>query len=1032
MQALEDEIAAIKRGRGGSIVTVHDGRFVRREGPFFVYVFSTESPLIVMDDAPAEVEIDGQRFSGQIVSVQGSEVAVGIENDCGKSIAEARLITNLWYLLEALRKRYEEVLAGKRNLDTRLPQKAFGFTAAQIGREEGQLNLPPSEKPPDADQQEAIRKALASDVSFIWGPPGTGKTTTISFLLAALVNRGLRVLMVSHTNVATNNAIAGVVKLLEHSADYQNGKFIRFGSVGESDLPDKFPMVIPDKAAEVLGHHLRERIAQLQTELATAQKEFSYIKEILLQLSQAEDARRKADELQINVQRAEQEIENLQQKEQEASVRLQAAQEKLATAQASGRIKRLFLGLDPAKSQAEVGRIQSELAIAQKSVGVSIQRQKQISDAASQGVALANQLATDARRQLEAHQVTPQTLLEYAARWSAETDRLNNEIRAAEQELEAIRDRVLRDARIVATTLTKATITKQLDEQQFDALVIDEASMAPMPSLYFAVGRASQKVVIVGDFRQLPPISVGETEMTRKWLARDIFSQAGIERAVNEGRDEPRLTRLSDQYRMHPHISAVSNKVFYDGKQRDRIDSQTLNHMKHFLEGSKVGKAPLVLYDTSTTNPWSSHLEEGGRYNLYSAVLTAELARRVALTTGFDSVGVTTPYKHQMRLIRRLLEDKEPQLKHLNVANVHRFQGLEKDVIIFDIAEGPMPRYRPAQLVAENNPGDLSSDAAKLINVAITRPKIQLVVVANVDYLLSELSSNRLLSRVLLELRSHAEVIDSQDVIDTYFCEDFEQWASLLDPRDDKIDPNESTLYTERNFYAAFFADLRKAASEIIVVSPFLTAKRAEQFFNLFRSKVAEGIEVRVFTKPLREQRGDMFRQAEMVFDALKNIGVQVVERGGLHQKFAFIDRQIGWEGSLNILSQSEGQSQEHMRRLPFAGTCEELIDLHKLGSDTEVAPGTRRPIQTDRKCKKCGATMVLVRGPHSVFVGCMDYPKCDNRYPIRRGDSIVTDVTCMGKTGVSCEKSMVAVLGRFGVYLKCSDAICRATRNIP
>ncbi len=102
-QALAEEIEAIKQGKGGSIITVYDGAFIRREGPFFVYIFSTESPLIVMDDAPAEVEVGGERFSGQIVSVQGSEVAVGIEHDFGPSIAEARLITNLWYLMEALR-----------------------------------------------------------------------------------------------------------------------------------------------------------------------------------------------------------------------------------------------------------------------------------------------------------------------------------------------------------------------------------------------------------------------------------------------------------------------------------------------------------------------------------------------------------------------------------------------------------------------------------------------------------------------------------------------------------------------------------------------------------------------------------------------------------------------------------------------------------------------------------------------------------------------------------------------------------------
>jgi hypothetical protein len=156
----------------------------------------------------------------------------------------------------------------------------------------------------------------------------------------------------------------------------------------------------------------------------------------------------------------------------------------------------------------------------------------------------------------------------------------------------------------------------------------------------------------------------------------------------------------------------------------------------------------------------------------------------------------------------------------------------------------------------------------------------------------------------------------------------------LLDPRGDGIDPSLSTLYTERSFYAAFFADLRKATSEIIIVSPFLAVNRAEQFFNLFRSKIAGGIEVRVFTKTLREQQGDMFRQAKIVIDALKNIGVQVVERVGLHEKFAFVDRSIAWEGSANPLSQREGQSTEHMRRLQFAKTCEELIDLHNFDNE--------------------------------------------------------------------------------------------------
>src|SRR5262249_26107985 len=154
-----------------------------------------------------------------------------------------------------------------------------------------------------------------------------------------------------------------------------------------------------------------------------------------------------------------------------------------------------------------------------------------------------------------------------------------------------------------------------------DVVVVDEASMAPMPSLYFAAGRATQKVIVVGDFRQLPPIVLAETEMALKWLGRDIFNQAGIQQAVDEGRPEPRLTMLRRQYRMHPQISAVSNSIIYGGQLVDSLSRDALNDIAAFLERSPFARTPLVLYDVSSTNPWSSRLDQGGRYNLYTAVL---------------------------------------------------------------------------------------------------------------------------------------------------------------------------------------------------------------------------------------------------------------------------------------------------------------------------------------------------------------------------------------------------------------------------
>ena len=55
--ALDEEIEAIKRGKGGSIVKVFNGRFLREVAGMFVYAFNLENFLAVLDDTPAEIDV---------------------------------------------------------------------------------------------------------------------------------------------------------------------------------------------------------------------------------------------------------------------------------------------------------------------------------------------------------------------------------------------------------------------------------------------------------------------------------------------------------------------------------------------------------------------------------------------------------------------------------------------------------------------------------------------------------------------------------------------------------------------------------------------------------------------------------------------------------------------------------------------------------------------------------------------------------------------------------------------------------------
>jgi superfamily II DNA or RNA helicase len=60
------------------------------------------------------------------------------------------------------------------------------------------------------DQLKALQSALGRDLTFIWGPPGTGKTHTIGTITEYLYRDKHTVLIVSHTNTAVDQAIKHV------------------------------------------------------------------------------------------------------------------------------------------------------------------------------------------------------------------------------------------------------------------------------------------------------------------------------------------------------------------------------------------------------------------------------------------------------------------------------------------------------------------------------------------------------------------------------------------------------------------------------------------------------------------------------------------------------------------------------------------------------------------------------------------------------------------------------------------------------
>lgn len=123
-----------------------------------------------------------------------------------------------------------------------------------------------------------------------------------------------------------------------------------------------------------------------------------------------------------------------------------------------------------------------------------------------------------------------------------------------------------------------------------------------------------------------------------------------------------------------------------------------------------------------------------------------------------------------------------------------------------------------------------------------------------------------------------------------------------------------SKLYSQDTFYTAFLNDLNQAKTEVIIESPFITARRVNLLLPVFKKLRERGVRLIINTKPLYEHEPDFYVQVERAITELQGLGATVLLTGGHHRKLAVIDQCITWEGSLNILSQSD--SCEFMRRI--------------------------------------------------------------------------------------------------------------------
>lgn len=535
-------------------------------------------------------------------------------------------------------------------------------------------------------QKLAVGTSLSNSISIIEGPPGTGKTQTILNIVANLIVEKKTVAIVSNNNAAVSNVRKKLAEygygMVAAALGNNDNKALFFNNLEEQTVNPDF---------KVSGDRLikaKNEVRDLDTILATS---FQYRNKLAVLKTELSDAEIEFSHLKVE-QPIKQDIQSVLNKKLyrkwnfRTTLKLKNLLSPIDLKNKMSILNKLRLMLQYGLFDMSIIRRYSEefsVYVNHKFYELYIAKIKsEILDV--ENWLVSNKEEANLRRFIEASgEVFNGVLYE-------KYNNLNKMSFNRKDYLKQFPDFIEHYPVILSSTLSLHTSIPK--GYLFDYLIIDESSQVDIIKSAVCFS-CSRNVIVVGDSMQLAHIIDKRSKDAAEQLhtkydisyAYDYVKHNILDSLKNLYRDEVKSVLLKEHYRCHPTIIGFCNKKYYLNK--------------------------LVIMTSSDSHPFriiETNIAGGkGNYN-QRQIHETDFYIRNNYAADYTRVGVIAPYRQHADMLTKQIPDG------VEADTIHKFQGREKDVIIFNTVKDKIGAF---------------IDNPYLINVAVSRAVKEFIII---------------------------------------------------------------------------------------------------------------------------------------------------------------------------------------------------------------------------------------------------------------------------------------------------------------